>query len=109
MLYDVMKKALEDELEKIAGSMQGHVRGGRRPVSAQTLLDNEKETSKETKKTIAKLTKTGSKKEIAKTLAPDMKTLATLGIGAYGLSQLQKVKRRYNVGRQVEYQQQQGY
>lgn len=106
MLYDVMKKAFDDELEKIAGSMQGHVRGGRRPISAQTLLDKEKSSTGETKKAIASLIKTSAG---AKSLAPDAKTLAAIGIGAYGLSQIQKVKRRYNTGRQIEYQQQQGY
>lgn len=109
MLFDVMKEALQDELEKIAGELQGHVRGGRRPLSATTLLDKEKEDSKGTQKKLADLTKvSGIGKAVGSKLSPDAKTLGLLGIGAYGLHKVQQAKRRHDLGYQVE-QQQRGY
>lgn len=103
MLFDVMKAAFDDELQKIAGALQGHVRGGRRPMSATTLLDKEKEDTKETRKKVADLTKLSKTKESA---ALDAKTLGLLGIGMYGMHRLNKARRRYEMGRQMEMQQQ---
>jgi hypothetical protein len=98
MLFDVMKKAFDDELQKIAGALQGHVRGGRRPISATTLLDKEKEETKATQ----------AGKNLSSKLSPDAKSLGLLGIGAYGLYKAQQAKRRHDLGLQVEMQQRQG-
>lgn len=112
MLFDVVKKAFDDELQKIAGSLQGHVRSGRRPLTAETLLDKEKEDGKANRKKLADLTKLSGGAAVGKTLAskvtPDAKTLGLLGIGAYGLHKAQQAKRRHDLGFQVEMQQRQG-
>lgn len=42
---DAMKAALYDELQKIAGQMQGYTRIGRRPISVDRLLEREGERS----------------------------------------------------------------
>jgi hypothetical protein len=112
MLFDVMKKAFDDELQKIAGALQGHVRCGRRPISATTLLDKEKEETKATRKKVADLTKLSggaqAGKNLSSKLSPDAKSLGLLGIGAYGLYKAQQAKRRHDLGLQVEMQQRQG-
>lgn len=109
MLIDVMKAAFHDELQKIAGALQGHVRGGRRPLTAATLLDKEKEDGKSNRKKLADLTKTSAGKAgLASKLSPDAKTLGLLGIGAYGLHKVQQTKRRHDLGLQMEMQQRQG-
>lgn len=43
---DTMRAAFEDELEKIAGSLTGHVRSGRRPIGAQKLMEKDSEHTK---------------------------------------------------------------
>ncbi len=104
MRYDIMKAAFEDELQKIAGALQGHVRAGRRPMKAETLLRKEKEDTKDTRKKIADLTKLSNKGS-----ANMAATLGLLGIGAYGMHRLQTMNRRYQMGRQMEMQQNQGW
>lgn len=99
----------DSSLHKNAGALQGHVRSGRRPLKADTLLKREKESSKDDKKKIADLTKLSNKADVVAKLIPDAKTLGLLGIGAYGMHRLQKMNRRYQMGRQVEMQQQQGW
>lgn len=89
-----MKAAFHDELQKIAGA---HVRAGRRPLKASTLLDKEKDL--DGSKKLADMTKVAIK-------AIDAKTLGVAAVGAYGLHSAQKVKRRYQLGRQLELQQQ---
>lgn len=39
---DIVLGGFQDELEKISGSMQGHIRTSRRPMSVETLLRREK-------------------------------------------------------------------
>lgn len=97
MNFDVMKKALHDELDKIASA---HVRSGRRPLKASTLLTKEKETDHSKK--LADMTKVAINKL-------DAKTLGVAAVGAYGLHSVQKAKRRYDLGKQVEMQQKGGY
>lgn len=100
MDYDVVKAAFQDELQKIAGSLQGHVRSGRRPLKASTLLQKEKDGGGEAaRKKLAELTKLSGKG------FDKAKTIGLLGVGAYGLHSAQKVKRRYDLGTQVEMQQ----
>lgn len=96
-------------IKKEAGAFQGHVRSGRRPLKADTLLRKETEGSKDTKKKIADLTKLSTKADVVSKLIPDAKTLGLLGIGAYGMHRLQKMNRRYQTGRQMEMQQPQGW
>lgn len=86
---------------KHAGALQGHVRGGRRPLAVDTLLDKEREDGKANRKKLADMTKV-SKTKVA--LSADAKTLGLLGIGMYGMHRLQKAKRRYEMGRQMELQ-----
>ncbi len=102
MRLDIVKAAFRDELSKVAGSLQGHVRSGRRPLKADTLLKKEKAEAKDNKKKIADLTKLSGKLDAAT-------TLGILGIGAYGMHRLNKMNRRYQMGRQMEMQQQQGW
>lgn len=44
---DIVKSALEDELSKIAGSLQGHVRSGRKPIGVEKLIDKENKLEKD--------------------------------------------------------------
>jgi hypothetical protein len=49
MDFKVMREAFQDELQKIklAGELQGFVRGGRRPISVDRLLERERESGQE--------------------------------------------------------------
>lgn len=85
---------------KHAGALQGHVRGGRRPLSATTLLDKEKESAGENRKKLADMMK------VSGLSAPDARTLGLIGIGMYGMHRLNKARRRYEMGRQMEMQSQ---
>lgn len=109
MLFDVMKTAFEDELQKIAGELQGHVRGGRRPLAASTLLKKEKEDAKGSRKKLADLTKLSAGGGNLLKKVDSAKTIGLLGIGAYGLHKVQQAKRRHDIGKQVEEQQRGGF
>lgn len=102
MNYDAMKAGFLDELEKIAKAKYAgaHIRTGRRPLKASTLLEKDKEHNHSKK--LADMTKVAIK-------AIDAKTLGVAAVGAYGLHSAQKVKRRYDLGKQVEMQQKGGY
>jgi hypothetical protein len=41
--FDIIRAACRDELEKIAGELQGHTRVGRRPIGVDRLLERESE------------------------------------------------------------------
>lgn len=99
MLYNVMKAAFQDELEKIAG----HARSGRRPLKASTLLDKEKDGAGEARKKLADLTKLSG---LGDKIMPDAKTLGLLAAGGYTYHTLRKARRRYEIGRQMEMQNQ---
>lgn len=103
-----MKAAFNDELEKISGALQGHVRSGRRPLKVETLLDKEKQDTKAVRKKVADLTKVSAEGGIKSSLNK-AQVLGMLGIGAYGMHRAQKIRRRYEMGRQLEMQQQQGW
>lgn len=92
---DVMQSAFQDELEKIAGSMQGHTRSGRKPIGIKRMLEKESEMPKASE--ILKMSAKFPVKETALLLG---------GAGAY--HQGRKINRRYQIGKQVE-QQNQGY
>lgn len=107
MLSEVTKNAFYDELEqieKVSGSLQGHLRSGRRPMGVTKLLNREKDGIG---KKLADIVKTsalsvGSAK--GKGLG-GYKAVALAGTGALALSHAQKMKRRYEMGRQMELQQ----
>lgn len=103
-----MKTAFDDELEKISGALQGHVRSGRRPLKVETLLDKEKQDTKAVRKKVADLTKVSAEGGLKSGLNK-AQVLGMLGIGAYGMHRAQKIRRRYEMGRQLEMQQQQGW
>lgn len=107
MDYNVIKAAFQDELQKIAGSLQGHVRSGRRPLKAETLLKNEKDNTEESRKKLADMIKTSTGTDKGLRLTPgSMKTLGLLAGGGYVYHTGRKMKRRYEAGRQMELQQQ---
>lgn len=91
---DVVESAFQDELEKIAGSMQGHTRSGRKPIGIKRMLEKESEMPKAS--------------EIVKMSAFPAKETALVAGGALAYHQGRKVKRRYDIGKQVE-QQNTGY
>jgi hypothetical protein len=91
---DVMKSAFQDELQKIAGSMQGHTRSGRKPIGIKKMLEKESEMPKAS--------------EILKMSGFPVKETALVLGGAGAYHQGRKVKRRYDIGKQVE-QQNNGY
>lgn len=103
-----MKAAFDDELAKIAGALQGHVRSGRRPLKVDTLLDKERSETKDTRKKVADLTKVSAEGGLKAGLSK-AQVIGMLGIGAYGMHRAQKINRRYQMGRQLEMQQQQGW
>lgn len=91
-LFDITKKAFQDEFEKIAGELQGHHRSGKRPLSATTLLRNEK----------------GIKKvsDIIKLSSPPHIFAAGAVTGAAGLHMIRKANEDRRLGKQVRLQQQ---
>lgn len=97
MNFDVMKSAFDDELEKIAGAM---VRSGRRPMKVETLLRKEKEEPKK----VADIVKESALKD----KLPGAHAAGLVGVGMLTMHQANKMKRRYDLGRQVEMQNQ-GY
>ncbi len=108
MDYNIIEKAFHDELAKIAGSLQGHVRSGRRPLKAETLLEKEKDT-KEVRKKLADMVKVSTGTDKGLRLTPgNMKALGLIAGGGYVYHTGRKMKRRYELGRQMELQQQ-GY
>ena len=93
MRLDIVKTAFMDELEKIAGSLQGHVRSGRKPIGVEKLLKKESELPK-----ASEITK------MAKGFPLSGKDTALLVGGAAAYHQGRKIKRRYDMGRQMELQ-----
>lgn len=95
MNLKVMHAAFLDELEKIAGSLQGHTRIGRKPIGVEKMLEKESELPK-----ASEITKMSTKMPISG------KDAALLAGGALAYHQGRKVKRRYDIGRQMELQNQ---
>lgn len=91
MLNDVTLNALGNELAKIAGSLQGHVRSGRRPISVGKLL-----------------AKGGNEKvsDIVKTSAGKATLVGTGLVGGMGLYHFgRKANEDRKLGRQMRIQQ----
>lgn len=65
-IHDIIRHSCRDELEKIAGEMQGHTRIGRRPISVERLLERE---TPAPSSVLEKIAGTGSKLFGAGTLA----------------------------------------
>jgi hypothetical protein len=93
---------LYDELAKIAGSMQGHVRKGRKPIGVEKLIEKQSELPKASD--IYKYANAAVK--AARSLPVSGKDVALLGGGALVYHQGRKIKRRYELGRQMELQNQ---
>lgn len=86
--------AFNDELEKISGSLQGHLRSGRRPISAKRLIEKSGEHKKLS--------------DIVKVSAPASKaTLVASGaLGGMGLYHLgRRANEDRKLGRQMRLQQ----
>lgn len=101
-LNKAVLSAFSDELQKIAGELQGFTRIGRKPISVERMLE------RETEQSVAE-TPSGIIENITKSAAVAMspkatKNLALVGLGAAGYHQVTKAKRRYDIGRQVERQ-----
>ena len=101
---DAVQAGFRDELEKIAGSMQGFTRAGRKPISVDRMLERESEIDSPSEE----LGLVEEVEEVEKEAAIPYKELALVGAGAGLYHHGRKVKRRYEIGRQVE-QQNQGY
>jgi hypothetical protein len=105
---DTTIRALQDELLKIAGEMQGYTRIGRKPISIEKMLSNE---SAVTGLPDDFTQMTGLEKASA---APLMGTAAKAGIllalGGAGAMGMSRVNRDRKMGRMMRRQQnQQGY
>jgi hypothetical protein len=95
-LTQVMRAAFDDELEKIAGELQGFVRSGRRPISVERLLEREAEDNS------VDMDVDGDSEE--KHASFPVKETALIGAGLYLGDRARKYKRRYEMGRQMELQ-----
>lgn len=93
---DILLAAFDDELTKIAGSLQGHVRSGRRPLTVKRLIEKSSEHRKLS--------------DIVKTSASMGGKGTALGAGVLGGMGLYHVGRKANedrkLGRQIRLQQQ---
>jgi hypothetical protein len=89
----------ENDKEKSAGSLQGHVRSGKRPISALKLLSNERKEIKQKKAVITKLAKSPSLK------GQVLRASAVLGAGAGIYKTIQKANDDRKLGKMVRQQQ----
>lgn len=104
MNEEVMRAAFRDELQKIAGELQGQTRIGRRPISVENYLERETESEL----TPSDVTET----LIQKTAGKAAKAVALMGLGAAGALGGQRVHKDWKTGRSIRIQskmQQQGY
>lgn len=99
--YEVMKNSFRDELEKIAGEMQGFTRSGIKPIGVERLLERESESEKTPSSVF--------QKDVEK-LSAAGKALALLGTGGVLALAGQRANRDRQMGRQMRLQGQgQGY
>lgn len=108
MDIDALKAGFNDELEKIAGELQGFTRIGRKPIGIERML--EKETEEPTPPSqlfVAGEEKEAAAAEAGKTLASlaKYKTPALLGAGAVSYHVARKANEDRKLGRQVRLQQ----
>lgn len=104
MNEEVMRAAFRDELQKIAGELQGQTRIGRRPISVENYLERETESEL----TPSDVTET----LIQKTAGKAAKAVALMGLGAAGALGGQRAHKDWKTGRSIRIQskmQQQGY
>ena len=76
MDYDVMRAAFKDELQKIAGELQGQTRIGRRPISVENYLERETESEVTPSSVTDEL--------LSKTASSAARALALMGLGGLG-------------------------
>lgn len=108
-LLDVMQAAFRDELEKIA-----YVRAGRKPISIDRMLERETEVEspsaelglvEDVVEEEPKVASAGAASKAGNLLKNVPKRDAALLLGgAAAYHQGRKIKRRYDIGRQVEQQ-----
>jgi hypothetical protein len=104
---DIMFAAFDDELKKIAGELQGHVRSGRRPIGVERLLARESESEL----TPTDVIEGGEEKEASaggeakKLLSPGKKAVALMATGAVGYHAASKANQDRKLGRQIRLQQ----
>jgi hypothetical protein len=85
MTLNPLLNSFSDEFAKIAGSLQGYVRSGRRPISASKLLEKEKKV----------------KKAVITKLSGAKLTALKLGITAAGGASVFELARRANEDRKL--------
>jgi hypothetical protein len=90
-LFEITKLAFKDEFEKIAGSMNGLVRSGRRPIGALKLI---------------KKSEMRKASDIVKLSAPQHIFTAGVLAGAGGLHMIRKANEDRKLGKQLRTQQQ---
>ena len=108
-----LRAAFNDELQKIATEFHGMTRSGRRPISAEKLLakDNEQHRlSSPPNDSDEGPVEPPDTRDVEKRAAGDhkaqaLKGLALVSAGALGMHGVRKVNRRYQMGKQMEYQQ----
>jgi len=98
---EAMRAAFEDELQKIAGSLQGFTRMGRKPIGVDRML--ERETEVESPSEELGLVEEDEEETKMASKFPVKETALVAG-GAYGYHKVRQAKRRYDIGKQVETQ-----
>jgi hypothetical protein len=107
MNYDqIMMAAFDDELEKIAGELQGFTRIGRKPIGVERLLEREAESETTPTDVAEKATEIEAEKtsEMGNSA---LKALGLVGLGAAGAHYLRKANDDRRLGRQIRLQNQQ--
>ena len=103
---EAMKAGFYDELEKIAGEMQGFTRIGRKPIGIEKMLENETEQASPSETFTAGTTKLSAPD--AETTRKVLKVVAPLAAGA-GIYHIgARAERDRRLGRQMRLQNQ-GY
>lgn len=104
---DAMRAGFEDELQKIAGELQGYTRIGRKPIGVERLLEREVE-STTTPTDVVSQSIGGTVKLSAADRAAMGKALALMGAGAgtYHVARVANNDRK--LGRQMRIQSQMG-
>jgi hypothetical protein len=108
-----IKNAFFDELVKISGELQGHVRSGKKPIGVDRLLEKEVEEPSSPSETFPSGTvKTSQMKKVALLPAAAAVAVPLMAAGAYGHHVANKNINYWRTGRDLskQYEQQQrGY
>jgi len=103
MRFDVMKTAMQDELEKISGELQGFTRSGRKPISVDRILEREEETVSPSE--VLGLTESAPPVKEKLSMKPETaKTLGLIAAGAGGAHVLRKANDDRKLGRAMRVQ-----